>query len=484
MDSYAFDTPDSEQGPDSNFIQLLPVILWQRKWWIIIPALLGIVGAIAAIILIPPIYRSNAIMLVQSPQLPTEVIGAGDLDVVDRRIARIREQVTARPELIALIERHDLYGSERRSDPLSEVIADMREAITLTPSSSATPDANAANQKTIAFELAFDYREPAATQAVVQDLMNRILQLDASGNVEQATNTVQFLTDQSKGLELQIADLQGKISQINARNGGVLSGGSMIVGGASGSYDVQIASLQRDNQSLVQQRNVAQTSDIRDPVVAAAEQRLAAARAIFSETHPDVVVAKQNLVQARELAKSNTRKIPVDVIDQQIAFNNSQIAALRAAKAGEQAQVNSQLSAQARAPLVQQQISDLQLRLTSVNEQYEEIQTRLLAARAGVRAEDEQMSERLSVVEPPVIPDSPSWPDRWLLALGGIGGGLALGLMLALAIELMLRPIRGPAALYNIMGAAPLGVIPVVTPKNDKKRKWPKFAFSRATGSN
>ena len=314
--------------------------------------------------------------------------------------------------------------------------------------------------------------------------MNRILQLDASGNVEQATNTVQFLTDQSKGLEAQIADLQGKISQITARNGGVLAGGSMIVNGASGSYDVQIAALQRDNQSLVQQRNVAQTSDIRDPIVSAAEQRLAATRAIYSETHPDVVVAKQNLVEARELAKTNTRKIPVDVIDQQIAFNNSQIAALRAAKSGEQAQVSSQLSAQARAPLVQQQIGDLQLRLTAINEQYEEVQTRLLAARAGVRAEDEQMSERLSVVEPPVIPDSPSWPDRWILALGGIGGGLALGFVLAFAIELLLRPIRGPAALQNIMGAAPLGVIPVVTPKTTKKRTWRGFAFSRASDSN
>lgn len=483
MDNYAFDTPDSDQGPDSNFIQMLPVILWQRRWWIIIPALVGILASIAAVILIPPVYRSNAVMLVQSPQLPTEVIGADDVDIVDRRIARIREQVTARPELIALIERHGLYDSERRSDPLSEVIENMREAITLTPSQSSAPD-NSANQKTIAFELAFDYREPVAAQAVVQDLMNRILQLDASGNVEQAANTVQFLTDQAKGLETQIADIQSKIALINARNGGVLSAGSMVIGGASGSYDVQIAALQRDNQSLVQQRNIAQTSDIRDPVVAAAEQRLAAARAMFSETHPDVIAANQNLVQARELAKSNTRKLPVDTIDQQIAFNNSQIAALRAAKSGEQAQVNSQLSSQARAPLVQQQIADLQLRLTSVNQQYEEVQTRLLAARAGVRAEDEQMSERLSVVEPPVIPDSPSWPNRLILALGGIGAGLALGVMLAFAIEFLLRPIRGPAALYNIMGAAPLGVIPVVTHKAIKKRRWSKFAFSRAPKSN
>ena len=94
------------------------------------------------------------------------------------------------------------------------------------------------------------------------------------------------------------------------------------------------------------------------------------------------------------------------------------------------------------------------------------------------------MSERLSVVEPPVIPDSPSWPDRLLLALGGIGGGLAVGLSLALVIEFVLRPIRGPGALQNIMGATPLGVIPVVTPKTRQKRKWNGFASWRASGSN
>ncbi len=418
-------------------------------------------------------------MLVESPQLPSEVIGSDDVDIVDRRIARIRQQVTARPDLIALIERHGLYASERKSKPLSEVIEGMRESITLTPTKSSSPD-NSANQRTIAFELAFNYSQPVQTQAVAQDLMDRVLQLDASGNVEQATNTVQFLTDQSKGLEEQINTLQGQIAQINARNGGVLSGGGMIVSGNSGSYDVQIASLQRDNQSLVQQRNVAQTSDTRDPVVLAAEQRLAAARAVYSETHPDVVIAKQNLLQARELAKSNTQKIPVDVIDQQIAFNNSQIAALRSAKASEQAQVNSQLTAQSRAPLVQQQIGDLQQRLTAVNQQYEQVQGRLLAARAGVRAEDEQMSERLSVVEPPVVPDSPSWPDRLILAAVGIGGGLALGFLLAFAIELFLRPIRGPAALQHIPGAAPLGMIPVVKPKPAPKRGiWP-FSRSRS----
>jgi uncharacterized protein involved in exopolysaccharide biosynthesis len=432
MEYPAFDMPETDSASANNLIEQLPIILWQRRWWIIVPTVLGIIAAIAAIILIPPVYRSNAIMLVESPQLPSDVIGTDDFDIIDRRVARIRQQITSRPDLIALIEQYGLYTSERRSQPLSEVIEDMREAISLTPAEASIPGSRA-DQRTIAFELAFNYGEPVQTQAVAQDLMNRILELDATGNVEQATNTVQFLTDQAEGLEVQINDLQEQIAQINAQNGGVLSGGAMILSGNSGSYDVQIAALQRDNQSLLQQRNIAQTSDTRDPVVSAAEQRLAAARAVYSETHPDVIIARQNLAQARELAKSNTKKIPVDTIDEQIAFNNSQRASLRSAKAAELSQVRARLAAQSRAPLVQQQIGELQQRLAAVNQQYDQVQARLMAAKAGVRAEDERMSERLSVVEPPVVPDSPSWPDRLILALAGIGGGLAIGFFLAFA---------------------------------------------------
>ncbi len=477
-----FETSLEAEPTGGNFLQQLPVILWQRRWFIIVPSIIGIVGALAAILLVPSVYRSNAIMLVESPQLPKEVLGMDTGNLIDRRIAAIRQQITARPDLIQLIERHGLYASERKRTPLSDVIADMRSSITLTPSEASAPSAGAgAENRTIAFELAFEYSQPAQTQAVAQELMDRVLQLDARGNAEQATNTVQFLTDQSAGLETQIAALQSQISQINAENGSVLSGGGMIMGGGGGSYDVQIAALQRDNQLLIQQRSLAQTSDQRDPIVSAAETRLAGARSVYAETHPDVVMAKQALAEAKRLAKDNSAKIPINTLDEQIAFNNSQISALRSAKAGETAQVSSQLAARARAPLVQQQLGELQQRLTAVNAQYEQVQNQLMGARAGVRAEDEQMSERLSVVEAPVIPDQPSWPNRLLLAALGIGGGISLGFVLALAVELVLRPIRDPSALKAILGSPPLGIIPMIEAVRIQPKGWKRFLPFRGT---
>lgn len=473
---------DEPQGPGiGGLIAQLPAILWERRWWIIVPAVIGVLAAIAAILFIRPTYEASALMVVQSPQIQDEALATVNNEVVDRRIARIRAEVISRPNLISLIERHRLYPEARQSEPLSATIEKMREAITLEPTAAEIPG-NGAESKTVAFRLAYEYNEPRATQAVTQDLMDRILELDSSGNVEQATNTVQFLTDQATDLEQRIAQLQGELNAITARNGGVLSGAtSPIVSSGGGNYDFQIAQLQRDNATLAAQKAEMSNVDTRDPNVLAAEARLASLRATFTENHPDVTLAKQQLAQIRQLAAQNRRSVSTGSFDQQIAVNNSQIAALRAAQAREQALAGSQLAAASRAPLVQQQIANVQQELTGLNTQYQDVQERLTLARAGVKAEDEQIAERLSVVEPPVLPDEPVWPNRLLLLALCIGGGLGLGIALALAMELFFRPIRDPESLAVVMGDGPLGVVPVIGPKHQEKRGLGhRFGFPRS----
>lgn len=467
----------------SGFLSHLPAVLLERKWFVIVPTILGIIAALAAWLVIPSIYQSAAIMLVQSPQLPRDIAGIDDAEAVDRRIARIKQQVTSRPDLVSLIQKHGLYKSSRDSKPMSEILDDMREAITLAATEAGGGNGN---ERTIAFKLSFDYSEAVPAQAVAQDLMERVLELDSSTNTEQATNRVQFLSDQASTLEQQIAAIQNQIAAINGRYGGILSNsGVSMIGGNSGSYDVQIASLQRDNANLIMSRDAAKTGDGRDPAVVSAEAQLAGARAVYSESHPDVVIAKQRLAEALELAKRNRQKLPFETIDQQIAFNNSQIAALRASKAREQSQVSSTLTAQSQAPLVRQQIAELEEKLNMFNQQYQAVSTKLAAAKSGARADDQQLGERLLVVDPPVVPDTPIWPDRLILAVAGLGGGLGLGILLAIAVEFILGPIRDPAKIAAILGVQPIGVIPWIDAKHSiaaaARRPWYQFWKRRVT---
>lgn len=472
-------TMDNENAGGADLIGQLPAIMWQRRWLLGATTAIGLIAATVTAFVLPDVYRSSALMIVQSSQLPSEVTGEGQSEIVDRRIARIRQQITSRPDLVALIEKHGLYRDRRSSDSLTEIIEDMRGAIMLVPTTADLPG-NMASQRTVAVRLSFDYAEPAKAQAVAQDLMQRLLELDASGNAQQANNTVQFLGDQAQQLQGQIQEVEGKIAAISAANGGVLANrGGFMMGSNAGSYDVQIAQLQRDNATLLSQRENAKSSDTRDPVVSAAEAQLAAARAVYAESHPDVVIAKQRLEEARQLAKANTQKLPLDSIDKQIAFNNTQIAALRAAKGQELAQVSANMNAQARAPAVEQQIAQLQQQLTGLTTQYQSVSTRLLAARAGAKAEDEQMAERLSVSEPPVVPDKPESPKRAKIIALGTGAGLGLGLVIMFLLELVLRPVRSPGALAAITGMQPLSVIPVIRPPSEPRRRWFTNPFRR-----
>jgi capsular polysaccharide biosynthesis protein len=86
---------------------------------------------------------------------------------------------------------------------------------------------------------------------------------------------------------------------------------------------------------------------------------------------------------------------------------------------------------------------------------------------------NEQRGERLSLVDPPNIPDSPHWPNRPLVILGGAVAGLGLGFMLALLVELLNRPMRSPNQL-NAMGLPVLGVVPILQTNVRKKKR---FAF-------
>lgn len=466
---------EADEGTGGSFLAHLPAILWHRRRWMIAPLLFFSIAGVAAAFLLPIRYTSTATLLVQSSSLPQAVAGDDATELIDRRIARIREQVLSRPELIELVNRYQLYPRERSEGALSAIVEKMRAAVEITPLSAALqqkPNGSA----TIAFTLGYTYSDPQKAQSVAQDLVEQVLQLDATGNTQQAGATVQFLTDQSRGLEKQINALEAQIAGIKAANGNVLSSaGTMLLGGAGGGYEMQIAGLQRENAQLTSQRNLAQDSATRDPIVAGAEAQLAAAQAIYTDDHPDVKAARQRLAEAKQLATRNVAKIPLQAVDTQIAFNNAQIARLRGEQAADAARLNATAGAQARAPALQEEISQLQQRLGFLNTQYSGISDRLLQAKAGVKAENEQLGERLSVVDPPVIPDKPTFPNRWLFSGGGVAMGLAAGLALMLLVELLKRPIRDPATLTSLFGQAPLGVIPTIDAKLARRRRGWRF---------
>jgi uncharacterized protein involved in exopolysaccharide biosynthesis len=136
------------------------------------------------------------------------------------------------------------------------------------------------------------------------------------------------------------------------------------------------------------------------------------------------------------------------------------------------------MAGQARAPAIMEQAMQLENRATTVRNQYQQVSENLLKAQNSARMASEQRAERLSLVEPANLPDRPYSPNRPLLIAAGAAAGLILGLLLALGLELLNRPVRSPRQLEQL-GLPVIGVVPLIKTKQQERRRWVPAFLSR-----
>ena len=463
----AIERADSGGGGGAWLINHLPAILWHRRYYVIIPAVLLFVAGVVTAYSLPTMYRSTATMLVESQDLPTSIVDAPGVGQIEQRIAKIREQVLSRGDLISLIEQNDLYADERRSKPMSYVVDKMRQATTVGAVAGDIGSAPPSGSNVIAIAMSFDYPEPAKAQAVMQSYVTQFLRMDSDQVEEQANLTVRFLGEQAAKLQTQVQAIESQITKLKATNGAAIAG----VGGTTfmdtGTFTAQITALENQNRQLLAQAR----GGAADPALAAAEAALAAAEATYSDSHPDVVQARERVAILKRAPRQGGTVSPV--VQEQIRANNDAIAQLAAQRQAAMSRVSETMARQAGAPAILERAMQLEAQANNLRQQYSRVSADLLRAQGSARLANEQRAERLSLVEPPNVPDSPHWPNRPLVIAAGAAAGLALGFLLALLIELLNRPMRSPAQVQS-MGLPVLGVVPILQ-TNMRKRRFPFF---------
>ena len=450
---------DTADRPDSSpawMINYVPIILWQRRYYVLTCFLVMLAVGVVAAFGLPRTYRSTATLLVQSQDLPTTLVDSPTNGAVEQRIARIREQVLSRGDLIQLIEQDDLYPRERRGQPLSKVIEKMRHSTSVGALSSDIGQQSGTQNNTIAIAMSFDYPDPGKAQGVLQSFVSKFLTMDSQDVEDQATLTVRFLQDQATKLQTQISDIEGQLTALKARNGSALASNGMPPMLDTGSFSAQIASLQNENRQLLAQSRRGNGND----ALSSAEAALAAAQAQYSDSHPDVIAAKERVKQLRMMGSAT----PDNSLQEQIAANNAAIRQLMGQRDETMARANAAVAGSSRAPAILEQAMQLENRATSLRNQYQQISENLLKAQNSARMATEQRAERLSLVEPANLPDRPFSPNRPLLIAAGAAAGLLLGLILALAIEFVNRPVRSPRQLEQL-DIPVIGLVPLLKSK-------------------
>ena len=473
------------------------------------------ISAIVAVI-IPPIYRSEAKILVESQQIPADLVRSTVTGLADERIAVTRQRITARDVLLGIVDKYELFPKERIDMTPSELVNVMRERILILPFDLALAGRRAREGAlTVAFTVGFEYERPEIAAKVANELVTLILNEDIRSRTSKASETTQFLSREFDRLQQELAKIDTVLSEFKQKNRDALPeripfqmSALERTEGNLKNYDRQIGELSESKRLLtleMEVRRAARSGEGKNGGEADPFRRLDMLRSdlaqksvLFSNSHPEIkalrsqIVALEKDIKARLANKPdpsvlsdeekdrldfNTRIVAekIETIDRQIKLYTAQ----REATVKAIAALTSVLS---QAPEVQINLALMERQRASYQKSLDDISGKLAEARLGEQLEKDQQAERFEIIEQPITPQDPVRPDRLkILAIGfGLSGLVGAGAVVGL--EMLNQSIRVSNDIVKSLNKHPMVVIPYIHTQQEGRRKIGRLLAAAIVG--
>ncbi len=224
------DFEDDFQGVEEDRSHLLrPSFYWaliKRRWaFFLFPFVLIASAGIGAAYLLPATYLSEGKILVQSQQIPSELVRPTVTSAAQERIQVIQQRTMTRDNLIAIADKFQLYPDKRTLMSATELVELMRKNIKFAPVDSQLDfkqrSRAALENPTIIFSVGFEYANAATATRVANELLTRILNEDLRDRTSRATDTTKFLSREVQRLQAETNAIDSKIAQLKISQGKV-----------------------------------------------------------------------------------------------------------------------------------------------------------------------------------------------------------------------------------------------------------------------
>jgi uncharacterized protein involved in exopolysaccharide biosynthesis len=217
----------SSPGGDRLMSRLAAALdtIWQRKWWILVPAgVAAMVTTVAATYLLPMRYRSEAVIRVLAPRVPAEFAAPIANRPTQRRFQEVAELVLSRTRLERIIMDFGLYDTEAGSAPASELVAQMRDDVAVTlvgdDAQSSTDDG---------FMVSFVAQDPKTAQRVTERIASLFIEENLRDSQVMAEGVTQFVEARIYETRNRIVEYEKRLEGLRAaQNGQPLSRADLL----------------------------------------------------------------------------------------------------------------------------------------------------------------------------------------------------------------------------------------------------------------
>lgn len=456
---------------DDNSFNIIINSWKRRKWWLTGLFLLSVAIGISGILALPELYRSQTTMLLGQDAI-SEALVMTNLDAqLEQRLHLTEQEILSREQLLAFIEKHNLYPGLRGRAPDSALVERMRKDTYIATESITQPNQQQRLQNS-PIEVVIGYQgwEPGEVAAITNDLALLYQEIYEKTRFKRASRTADFLNDQLKVTSEELSKQEALIREFNEKH----------IGSLPQQEAANIATLQRLNmdlglnkerqaQQLNQQRTIDPTQNFEFGSLAnmpdelrlgQLKRQLVSMTARYNPSHPAIIRLKNEI----DMLEKQDREITV-------ASPGTEIFAMNLSLPEEEKMLHNAIENLQdrfnRMPAVAQELQRLENDYSAIRERYLALQRQYEDARLAQSLELEQNQE-YQVLEYALPADFSAEPNKMqlmvmVIALSGIGVFL-----LAIIAEKMDQSFRTVQQLRAYTSVPVLASIRKITTSGEK----------------
>jgi polysaccharide biosynthesis transport protein len=463
----------------------------RRKWWLVAPIVASVGVGVALLRWLPKEYKGTATLGVIAPGVSPNLVGqSAPLDNSERMRA-FSQQLLSAP-VLARVAREERLAS---GSPDDKLISRLRSSVTIT-----VPDPVAQTnepRKLDTFLVSYADADPARAQRVTNRLATVFIDETSKTREEQAEHTSAFISAQLQTSQQRLTEIEARLRRAKESHIGQLpeqtQANLQTLSGLRSQLDSNATALrsEQDRLSMIERQienqkqglneilllprgNAAQvdtTASAPEARIATLQRELAAARATYTDKHPEIARLQEELATARREAVAERTKPAADreamlqgdpnyrqlVADRELG--RLRIRELQRAESDIRKAIGVYQARVESAPMVEQQLTSVNRDYELEKAQYSELTRKLREATMAETVEHNRRGEQFTVLYPAAYPTEPTKPMPLRVMLLSIVGGIVAGAALTFLREYLDRSVHDVRDLRDELDLPVLGEV-------------------------
>ena len=519
-----FSETSEEQGSEQPDIHRYLNVVRRRHMYFLIPLLLGWLVVWGAGWVLPPLYQSSTLILVEQPSMPSNYVTPNVSEDLQDRLQSITQQILSRTRLLLIMDKYHLYEGGHNQRTSDEKVTLMRKDIDIQL-------VQREDRKGITgFTISYQGVNPQIAQQVTGELTDLFIDENLKARQQHSEDTTSFIESQLANAGASLAEQEAKVRDYEAKHQGELpsqqASNLQILSGLQAQLQSEQDALNNaKQQSVYYQALIGQYRTLGDASVTAdggpatlpaidqqletLRSRLADLRSHYTERHPDIQSLKdeiartermrnQLLTGAKDQGKSgehagdassaHDRSNPIQnqallQLQSQQQANKLEIANREQAVVSLKARINDYQMRLNSEPARAQELADLERGYDQSKVNYDDLLKKKNESAMATNMERMQQGERFTMLDPPSLPMRPTSPNRLKLCGIGLGVGVALGVLVVVGFEFMDDRIHNEKEIKALLPTAIIAEIPEIVTLSDRQISKRRMAFGWVTAT-